>query len=151
MKSLKRFWKTGALALCVVALAWRIAFAAADYVGTGVGKPWQVITVTTAAVVNVTLTSDDYTIVHLGIQNDGSTASVSTDKVFVMRNQDETGAAVTMAANLNDGIKLPLLSGSSATFSGFDVPTGADGKYEIQLKAVGNGAKVLIIRGRAPL
>jgi hypothetical protein len=133
-------------AVLAVALVWRLAFAAADY-DTRSDKFASVVTVTTAGVKNVLIPDNIITIVHLNKQDDGTTASAATDYIVVMRNRDQAGAAVTMAANFNDGVKLPIYAGGSATFRGIDIPIGADGGREIQIQAVGNGAKVLILKG----
>jgi len=123
------------------------AFAAADYDFKAEKTPWMVITVATSGVKNVLIPDHDITIVHLNVQSDGSTASAATDKVWIMRNQTAAGVAVTMAENYTDGVKAPVTAGGSITFRGLDVPVGADGGREIQLKATGNGAKVLLIKG----
>lgn len=109
--------------------------------------PWQVLDVATSGTTLVVLPNNDIQIVHLGYQTDGSTASATTDYIVVMRKYDKAGAAVTMAANLNTGIKLPIFQGGSAVIRAGDIPEGPDGPREIQIQASGNGAKVLIIRG----
>ena len=97
----------------------------------------------------VLLADADWSLVHLNIQNDGSTPSVSTDYAVMMNQQTPAGAAVTMAANYNDGGngKCIVAAGASATFNGTAVPQGSDGPHEIQIKAVGHGAKMELIRG----
>ncbi len=136
------------LAVFVVLMLSRSGDAAADSdLRDASAKPWQVLTVTTSAATKVVFPDNDVQIVHLGIQNDGSTASASGDYIVVMREKTEAGAAVSMAANLNDGIKLPIFGPGSATIRATDVPAGTDGPHEIQIQAVGHGAKVLIIRG----
>lgn len=134
------------LLLLASALAFN-AFAAADYDFRSSDQPWMVVTILTSGVRNITLPDHDITIVHLSVQNDGTTASVATDKIFVMRNQDAAGAAVTMAENFTDGVKVPITPGGSVSFRAQDVPVGADNAREIQIKATGNGAKVLLIKG----
>lgn len=108
---------------------------------------YQVITVTTSAVVTITLDNSDYTLIHLNIQNDGTTPSVSTDYVVTMNNQTAAGVAVTMDATYTDGLKMITLAGAACTFAATNVPLGADGPHEIQLKAVGHGCKMCLIRG----
>jgi ABC-type Fe3+-hydroxamate transport system substrate-binding protein len=106
-----------------------------------------VITVTTSAVVTVTMMNRDYTLVHLGIQNDGSTASVSTDYAVMQPTKASDGSAITIAADYTDGAKLIVGAGASATFSGNDIINGNDGPAEVQIKAVGHGCKMMFIRG----
>lgn len=106
-------------------------------------KPFVLITVTTSAAFTVKLTKDhEYTIVHLGLQSDGSTASATTDTV-VVQNSDAVSAA-----NMTDGTKLPVFSRSVAVVQARDVSKGADGLPELQLKATGTGCKVLILKGQ---
>lgn len=120
---------------------------AADYVLETVDNSLYLITVTTSAAVKITLTDADYTLVHLNIQNDGSTASVSTDYAVVQVVTDNAGAAVSSAANYTDGAKLIVGAGAAATFQTHTIATGTDGQHEIQIKAVGHGAKMQLIRG----
>ena len=136
--------------LCTLVLLCAQAFGAADYAFNDGAIPFMVITVTTSATVTVYVSGDDLTIVHLNIQNDGSTASVSTDRIYVMRKLDGAAAAVTMVTDLTDGVKLPINAGGSASITGKFVTRGSDGQKEIQIKATGNGAKVLLLRGRSP-
>lgn len=125
------------------------AQAAADYAVTS-GIPFQVVTVTTGATIKVTLAGDDFSFSHLGLQNDGTTASVSTDYVVVMREKDTNGAAVTLTADATDGVKLIVFARGSGTFPGRLIPNGTDGPAEVQIRAVGNGCKLQIMRGRSP-
>lgn len=120
---------------------------AASYDLTGVNGFNQIITVTTSAVVTIVLDDCDYTLVHLNIQNDGSTASVSTDYIVMMNQQKADGTSVTMAANYTDGNKTIVGAGAAATFNASPIPLGADGPREIQIKAVGHGCKAELIRG----
>lgn len=122
------------------------AVSASDYTTVGLGKGTLEITVTTSAVVTVMISADVYTVVHRNLQNDGSTASVSTDEVFIMNAYDSAGAAVTMAATHADGYKLSLVAGSAATLNGLDVPRAPDGTIIVQLKAAGHGAKFIFKR-----
>jgi len=143
-----KFLSCALVALVLVTALWRAAFAAADAdLSSATGKPWQVLDVTTSTPVKVVLPENHVQIVHLGYQTDGTTASASGDYIVVMREKTEAGVAVTMAANLNTGIKLPIFKQGSATIRATDVPPGTDGPREIQIQAAGNGAKVLIIRG----
>ncbi len=106
------------------------------------GQPFNVITVSTSAVTTVSLTQHDYMIAHVGYQSDGTTASVAGDYIVVMNASD------TMAASLADGKKLPIFAGGSATFRGWDCSyIAADNAIEVQLKAVGHSAKVLVLKG----
>ena len=109
-----------------------------------------VITVTTSAAVTVTMMNRDYTLVHLGIQDDGSTPSVATDYVVMQPTKKSDGTAITIDATYTDGAKLIVLSGAAATFSANDILNGADGPCEVQLKAVGHGAKMMLVRGIVP-
>ena len=120
---------------------------AADYDFRAEGLPWMVITVLTSGVKKVLLPNHDVTLVHLNMQNDGATPSDSEDKIFIMRDKDAAGSVVTMAENFTDGVKAPLWAGGSVTFRGQDVPVGADSGREIQIKATGHGAKVLLLKG----
>jgi len=133
------------LALILAVMVWPL-FGADTYSTVGLGNGSQEITVTTSAVVTVTVTTDTYTVVHLNLQNDGSTASVSTDVVFIQGKVNSAGTAIAMAPTHADGTKLPLLAGAAATLSGRDVPPNSDGTRTIQLQALGHGAKVLIKR-----
>jgi len=152
MKSWKFLW----LYLLAVALAayghgyWTASAApaqAADVDLSAAEKPWEVVAVTTSAVKTVVLPDNDVLIAHLGVQDDAGTASAATDYIVVMRAKDENGAAVSMAATYAAGIKLPIRANGAATFRANGIPTGANGAREIQLKAVGNNARVLIVRG----
>lgn len=135
-------------ALFAVALAWHFTFAAADLVQGGNDKhPWYVLAVTTAATKTITLQDNDIMIVHLNVQDDSGTASSATDKIVVMRAKDESGAAVTISTDFSAGVKLPIMAGGSATFRARGIPTGSNDKREIQIKAVGHDARVLIING----
>ena len=142
-----------AFALAFVAVTWTNPKTHADGIGaasydlTGVDGYNQSITVTTAAVVTIVLDDCDYTLVHLNIQNDGTTASVSTDYVVMMNQQTNAGGSVTMAANYTDGNKTIVAAGAAATFNASTIPTGADGPREVQIKAVGHGCKAQLIRG----
>lgn len=148
MKKLRLKIGVALAALLMAALAWHFTYAAADSdMRDASAKPWEVISVTTSAVTKVVFPDNDIQIVHLGYQTDGTTASATTDYIVVMREKDGAGAAVTMAANLASGIKLPIFSQGSATIRASDVPAGTDGPHEIQIKAVGAGAQVLVIRG----
>lgn len=109
--------------------------------------PWYVLAVTTAAAKTITLQDNDVQIVHLNVQDDAGTASVSGDYVMVMRTIDENGSAVSMATTFAAGVKLPIYAGGGATFRARGIPESANGKREIQIKAVGHDARVLIING----
>lgn len=126
-----------------------ILLGAASYTGETDGNQNFVITVTTSATVTITLADADYTLVHLNIQNDGSTASVSTDYAVMMNQQTPAGTAVTMDATYNDAGngKCIVQAGAAATFNASAVPQGSDGPHEIQIKAVGHGCKMELIRG----
>lgn len=152
MKDLKLF----ALFLLIVAMLalghsyWTASAApaqAADVDLSAAEKPWEVVAVTTSAVKTVVLPDNDVLIAHMGVQDDSGTASSATDYIVVMRAKDENGAAVSMAATYAAGIKLPIRANGAATFRANGIPTGTNGAREIQLKAVGNNARVLIVRG----
>ena len=151
-KMMKRLGISAGLVLVALVL-WSRVFAAADLNLQGTGgngdqaHPFDVISVTTSAVVKIVMPDNDALIAHLGIQDDGSTASDSTDYVVIMRDKDENGTAVTMAANYSDGVKLIVKANGAATFRARRIPDGADGVREVQIKAVGHGAKLQVIRG----
>jgi len=134
----------------VVGMVWVAMFGvialAADY--SMFGTPWKIITVTTSATKTVIIPDDEITFVHLNIQDDGTTASASTDRVMIMLKTAVTGTSQTIDTSLDDEDKCPLVAGGSATFPGLYVTNGPSGPREVQLKASGNGAKVLIIRGQ---
>jgi hypothetical protein len=117
---------------------------------TTAATPWQIVTAITSNGNSCVLGKEDYTIVHLGIQEDGSSASTSTDYVVISRIWGAARSAVTTDPNLGDGIKLPIMAGASVTLPGDACPQGPDGQYEIQFQAVGHGAKLLILKGRKP-
>ncbi len=143
----KMAFKIGTLAAALFCVVW--LYGAADYTINTAGVNNQVITVLTSGVKNIVLATSDYTLVHLNIQNDGTTASVSTDYAVVMNNQNAAGTAVTMDATYGDNGdgKIIVGAGAAATFNGALVPQGADGPCEIQIKAVGHGCKMELIRG----
>ena len=111
------------------------------------GEPFEVITVLTSGVKRVSVPDHDILIQHLNVQNDGSTASASTDRLYVMRDRDAAGENVSMAANLNDGVKALIEPGGAVVIRGFDVPIGRDGVRALQLQATGNGCKVQLVKG----
>ena len=115
------------------------AFAAADLDFTD--KPFYVISILTSGTKTILLPNEDVTVVHLGLQDDGSTASVSTDKLILMHGAD------AMAANTNDGEKAIVFQSGSITFRGRDSRGSTTGDRVLQLRATGNGAKILIIKG----
>ena len=123
---------------------------AATYSMVGPGKASQVITVPTGSPVTVLLTQDDFLIQHLGVQNDGVTPSVTGDAVVVMNSADKLGNAIAMAPNATDGMKTYVPTGNipPQLLMGWDVPPGPDGNFEVQMQAVGHGAKVQLVRKR---
>lgn len=125
---------------------------ASTYTAEDTGKNSQIITPVTGSVVTITLTDDDWQLVHLNVQNDGSTASAATDYVVVMNQQTPAGAAVTMAATYADGGNGKLIIGANLArdFSGKYIPAGSDGPHEIQIQAVGHGCKMALIRKHYP-
>lgn len=144
----KMSWKARLAIVCPILAfaAWMLQGAATYTIQTN-GTTNQVITVTTASAVTVTLAAADYTLVHLNIQNDGSTASVSTDYAVMMNKANPDGTAVTMDASYTDGAKMIVGAGAAATFTGQLIPNGPDGPCEIQIQAVGHGCKMELIRG----
>lgn len=147
----RRNWIAACLSVLCAALLTAVhlipAFAAATYDSIAQDNNNVLVTVTTSATVTVTLAQADYTLVHLGIQNDGTTPSVSTDILVMMNQQTAAAAAVSMAANYTDGNKLIVNAGAAATFPASLIPAGSDGPHEIQLKCVGHGCKACLIRG----
>ena len=134
--------------LLLAALLNTQAHAAADVdLTNGKATPFVVLVVNTGATKTVLLPDRWVRIVHLGVQGDSTTSSVAGDRLIVMRSKDEAGVAVTMAADLTAGVKLPIFYGGSATINGGDIPDGADGTHEIQMQAVGHSCMVLLIRG----
>ena len=123
---------------------------AASYDCTGQDASNQIITVTTSATVTVILADADWTIAHTGVQDDGSTASVSTDYAVAMASKTSAGGSVTMDNTYADGAKIITPSGVPATFNATLIPAGPDGQHEIQIKANGHGCKMQLIRGRRP-
>lgn len=124
-------------------------YGATTYDMRGLGNQSQEITVTTSATVTITVEYGvRYTIAHLNRQDDGSTASVSTDTVFLMNAYDSDGNTVTMAATHADGNKIPILAGAVGSLNSAYVPPTVPGGTTcvVQLKASGHGAKLLITR-----
>ena len=104
------------------------------------GQGFYVLDIDTSTVTKIVLPGQSCLIAHLNYQSDGS-ASGASDYVVVMVQTD------TMAANLDAGRKLVIKGGGSARFPAGNMPTGSDGPREIQVKAVGNSAKIQIIVG----
>ena len=104
------------------------------------GQAFYVLDVDTSAASKVLLPGQSVVIAHLNYDSSGS-ASTATDYVVVMFSSD------TMAANLNAGRKAIVKAGGAVTFPSANVPAGADGPREIQLKAVGHSAKVQFLVG----
>lgn len=106
-------------------------------------KPFYVLTVGTSAVKKILLpASADVTIAALGIQDDAGTANAASDKVVGMHAVD------TMVADNTDGEKFILWTyggGSNIALRGITIKTGSNGSHELQLKAVGNAAKVQFV------
>lgn len=116
--------------------------AAADLDLSGGNRPFYVLTVLTSGTKKVKLPAkQDVAIVHLGLQNDGSTASVSGDSLIVMQAVD------SMAANNDDGEKAIIFSQGSVTIQGKDAKGADDGDRVIQLQAVSHGCKVQFVLG----
>jgi hypothetical protein len=112
------------------------------------GQPWAIVTAITTNGNSCVLAADDYTVVHLGYQENGVTASVAGDYVLLSRVWNTSGAAAGATMDLADGVKAPLFPGASITFPAANVPIGSHGTHEIQFQGVTHGAKLLIIRGR---
>lgn len=104
------------------------------------GQAFYVLDVSTSASSTVILPGQSVLVAHLGYTTAGS-ASTSTDYIVVMFQTD------TMAANLNAGRKVVLKANGSTCFPAQNVPVGADGPRQIQIKAVGGSAKVQLIVG----
>jgi hypothetical protein len=103
--------------------------------------------VTTNANVTVVLSDADYTLVHLGIQDDGSTASGAGDYIVMMPSRNADGTSITMDVSYAAGKKMIIRQGAAATFNATPIPDGPDGPREVQLKAAFHGAACQLIRG----
>lgn len=129
--------------LCVVALialSGVAVLAAASY--DVAADPFYVLTVTTGADVTLLMPENEVTFVHLNIQDDGSTASVATDKLYIGH------ADATLTATTADGPKIIMVPGSAIVILGRDIRSSTDGPHEVRLRATGHGCKVQILRGR---
>lgn len=104
-------------------------------------KPFYVITVTTSSTSTIQLPTSDVAVVHLGIQNDGSTDSATGDRIVLMH------GTATMDATTADGEKAIVNPRGSVIFRGQDLRKNDDGPRALQIKAIGHGAKVMLIRG----
>lgn len=115
-------------------------FAAATYDADSI--PFQLITVGTGADVTISTTEHPIKIIHLGLQDDGTTASASTDRLWIGHSAD------TLTATIADGNKIVLLPGGSCEIQGKDIKRSADGSHVLRLRSTGNECKVQLIRGR---
>ena len=113
----------------------------ADHDLSAAQNPFKLIDVGTGAVQTVLVPRNArVTIAHTGWQDDGSDSDPDTDYVVCMHQ------AASMAANKNEGAKLILFpGGGNGSVRGHTIQTGGDGDHELQLQAVGNGAKVQIV------
>ena len=114
-------------------------------------QPFNAFAVVTGSVKKILLPRHDVLIRHMNFEDDGTTASTATDHVVVMqmRKQDETAQA--MSADRSAGEKLVIDAGLSITLRGDDIRDGPDGKREIQIQAVGNGAMLQFLTARNQL
>ncbi len=139
------------LLICLIAgyFGYRTYAAATATLVNGSGTPFTVFTVLTNADTTIAVPSNDVLIMHTGIQNDGSTASASTDYIVVMNAFTGDGTTgVTMAASYAAGSKLVITPGAGFTLRGADCSFGTtDASNEIIIRAVGHGATVQIVKG----
>ena len=122
---------------------------AATYNANQADNQNMLIVVTSNANTTICLADSDYTLVHLNYKDQGQHASTSTDYVVIMNQQNNAGQAVTMVNDLTAGGngKFIVQAGATATFNADFVPQGSDGQHEIQLRSVGNGSVMQLIRG----
>lgn len=129
--------------MCAVLWFAHVILAAPDVtISNNTAAPFATLAVTTSATKLIGVNDNDITIAHIGLQNDGATASVSTDYVIVMLSNATMGDVTTA------GSKLYIPAGGSATIRGFDgLYVAADGLREFIVQAYGHGAMLQIIKG----
>ncbi len=144
MKSLNKFALVCALVVGIfIGLAVNKLLAAPDATVTNnSAAPFATLAVTTGSTKLIGVGENDVTIAHIGLQNDGATASVATDYVIVMI------STASMSDVTTAGSKIYIPAGGSVTFRGFDLPfVAADNAHECIVQAYGHGAMLQIIKG----
>lgn len=89
----------------------------------------------------ITVPKGEFTVIHLGKQDDGTTPSVVGDDVIVGSNEDD---ALVFDYSVSPN-KVPLFPQATFQSIGLDVPKGDTEERKLQMKAVGTNKVLMLI------